>query len=149
MCKNKAWRGLAAALGMLLFCMVSAGAGLTVQAQNGYVPAAENDRLALYYKPDSLAILVRDKATGYEYDSAGVRAQEGDLNTTWVGMKESGVSVECRLENGSTKTWSITADGAQVETQQTEAGFRSTISFSGQVGFDLQEIGRASWRERV
>ena len=138
MCKNKAWRGLAAALGMLLFCMVSAGAGLTVQAQNGYVPAAENDRLALYYKPDSLAIMVRDKATGYEYDSAGVRAQEGDLNTTWVGMKESGVSVECRLENGSTKTWSITADGAQVETQQTEAGFRSTISFSGQVGFDLQ-----------
>ena len=58
MCKNKAWRGLAAALGMLLFCMVSAGAGLTVQAQNGYVPAAENDRLALYFKPDSLAILV-------------------------------------------------------------------------------------------
>ena len=98
-------------IGMLLFCMVSAGAGLTVQAQNGYVPAAENDRLALYYKPDSLAILVRDKATGYEYDSAGVRAQEGDLNTTWVGMKESGVSVECRLENGSTKTWSITAGG--------------------------------------
>ncbi|MDE7352242.1 MAG: hypothetical protein K2O06_04250 [Acetatifactor sp.] len=139
MCKKKAWRGLAAALGMLLFCMVSAGVGLTAQAQGGsYVLAAENDHLALYYNPDSLAILIRDKATGWEYDSVGPEAQEGDLNATWTGMKESGISVECRLENGNVRTWTITGEGAQLETRQIESGFRSKISFSGQVGFDLQ-----------
>lgn len=101
MCKKKAWRILVWMLGMLLFCTVSAGVGLTARAQGtargNYVLAAENDRLALYYHPDSLAILVRDKATGNEYDSVGPDAQEGDLNATWTGMKESGVSVECRL----------------------------------------------------
>lgn len=138
MCKKKAWRIIVWALGVLLFGMVSAGVGLTARAQGNYVLAAENDRLALYYDPVSLAILVRDKATGYEYDSVGPDAQEGDLNATWTGMKESGVSVECRLENGNVRTWTITGEGAQVETQQTESGFRSKISFSGQVGFDLQ-----------
>lgn len=142
MCKKKAWRILVWMLGMLLFCTVSAGVGLTARAQGtargNYVLAAENDRLALYYHPDSLAILVRDKATGNEYDSVGPDAQEGDLNATWTGMKESGVSVECRLENGNVRTWTITGEGASVETQQTESGFRSSISFSGQVGFELQ-----------
>ena len=127
---------------MLLFCTVSAGVGLTARAQGkargNYVLAAENDRLALYYHPDTLAILVRDKATGNEFDSVGPDAQEGDLNATWTGMKESGVSVECRLENGNVRTWTITGEGASVETQQTESGFRSSISFSGQVGFELQ-----------
>lgn len=142
MCKKKAWRILVWMLGMLLFCTVSAGVGLTARAQGkargNYVLAAENDRLALYYHPDTLAILVRDKATGNEYDSVGPDAQEGDLNATWTGMKESGVSVECRLENGNVRTWTITGEGASVETQQTESGFRSSISFSGQVGFELQ-----------
>ncbi len=142
MCKKKAWRILVWMLGMLLFCTVSAGIGLTARAQGkargNYVLAAENDRLALYYHPDTLAILVRDKATGNEFDSVGPDAQEGDLNATWTGMKESGVSVECRLENGNVRTWTITGEGASVETQQTESGFRSSISFSGQVGFELQ-----------
>lgn len=142
MCKKKAWRILVWMLGMLLFCTVSAGVGLTARAQGkargNYVLAAENDRLALYYHPDTLAILVRDKATGNEYDSVGPDAQEGDLNATWTGMKESGVSVECRLENGNVRTWTITGEGTSVETQQTESGFRSSISFSGQVGFELQ-----------
>ncbi len=142
MCKKKAWRILVWMLGMLLFCTVSAGVGLTARAQGkargNYVLAAENDRLALYYHPDTLAILVRDKATGNEFDSVGPDAQEGDLNATWTGMKESGVSVECRLENGNVRTWTITGEGASVETQQTESGFRSSISFSGQVGFELQ-----------
>jgi hypothetical protein len=141
-CKKKAWRILVWMLGMLLFCTVSAGIGLTARAQGkargNYVLAAENDRLALYYHPDTLAILVRDKATGNEFDSVGPDAQEGDLNATWTGMKESGVSVECRLENGNVRTWTITGEGASVETQQTESGFRSSISFSGQVGFELQ-----------
>lgn len=142
MCKKKARHVIAWVLGMLLVCMMSAGAGLTARAQGeargNYVLAAENDRLALYYNPDSLAILVRDKATGYEYDSVGPDAKEGDLNATWTGMKESGVSVECRLENGNVRTWTITGEGASVETQKTEAGFKSSISFSGQVGFELQ-----------
>lgn len=142
MCKKKAWRILVWMLGMWLFCTVSAGVGLTARAQGmargNYVLAAENDRLALYYHPDTLAILVRDKATGNEFDSVGPDAQEGDLNATWTGMKESGVSVECRLENGNVRTWTITGEGASVETQQTESGFRSSISFSGQVGFELQ-----------
>ncbi len=142
MCKKKAWRILVWMLGMLLFCTVSAGIGLTARAQGkargNYVLAAENDRLALYYHPDTLAILVRDKATGNEFDSVGPDAQEGDLNATWTGMKESGVSVECRLENGNVRSWTITGEGASVETQQTESGFRSSISFSGQVGFELQ-----------
>lgn len=138
MYKKKAWRILAAALGMLLFCIISTGMGLTANAQGNYVQAAENDHLALYYNPDSLAILIKDKTTGYEYDSTGPDASEGDLNATWAGMKESGISVECRLENGSVKTWSITGDGASVNTQQTDSGFRSRISFSGQVEFDLE-----------
>lgn len=140
MCDKKVWRGLAAALGLLLSCMVFAGADtLPVRAQSqDYVLAAENEDFELYYHPDSLAICIRDKATGYVYDSAGPQAQEGDLNATYAGMRESGISVECRLENGNVRTWTIVGEGADVDTQLQTDGFRSSVSFGGEVGFDVQ-----------
>lgn len=140
MCKKKAWCRVAAAFGTLMACVALA---LTAPAEahareDGYELAAENDRLELYYQPSSLAIRIRDKATGYVYDSMGPAPQEGDLNATYSGMRESGFSVECRLENGNVRTWTITEDGAEVKTERLADGFKSRISFSGEVGFDVQ-----------
>lgn len=140
MCKKKWWRGFAAVLGLLLSCLLTAGTdSYAAGAQDEeYVLAAENDSFELYCNPDSLAIRVREKNTGYVYDSMGVEAQEGDLNATYTGMKESGISVECRLENGNVRTWSITGDGADVETELLADGFRSRVSYSGAIEFDVQ-----------
>ncbi len=140
MCKKKWRRRLAAALGLLLACLLRAGTeSLAAGTQDqDYVLAAENDSFELYCNPDSLAIRIREKATGYVYDSMGAEASEGDLNATYMGMRESGISVECRLENGNVRTWSITGDGADVETQLLEDGFRSSVSYGGAIGFDVQ-----------
>lgn len=140
MCKKKAWRRVVAAAGTLLACAalaLAAPAGAEAR-EDGYELAAENDALELYYQPSSLAIRIRDKATGYVYDSMGPAPQEGDLNATYSGMRESGFSVECRLENGNVRTWTITEDGAQVTTEQLPDGFQSRILFSGEVGFQVQ-----------
>lgn len=140
MCKIKWRRRLAAALGLLLACLLWAGTeSLAAGTQDqDYVLAAENDSFELYCNPKSLAIRIREKATGYVYDSMGAEASEGDLNATYMGMRESGISVECRLENGNVRSWSITGDGADVETQLLEDGFRSSVSYGGAIGFDVQ-----------
>ncbi len=140
MCKKKAWYRVAMALGTLL---ASGLLGLTAPArasaqEAGYELAAENDRLELYYQPESLAIRIRDKDGGYVYDSCGPEPQEGDLNATYAGMRQSGISVECRLENGNVKTLSITEDGARVNSQGMEDGFRSTIGFSDGISFEIE-----------
>ena len=76
MCKKKWRRRLAAALGLLLACLLRAGTeSLAAGTQDqDYVLAAENDSFELYCNPDSLAIRIREKATGYVYDSMGAEA---------------------------------------------------------------------------
>lgn len=140
MCDKKVRRWLAAALGMLMFGMAFANTyTFPVRAQGqDYVLAAENEGFELYYRPDSLAIRVRDKATGYVYDSEGPKPQDGDLNSIYTGMRESGVSVECRLENGNVRTWTIVGERADLDTQLLADGFKSSVSFGGKVGFDVQ-----------
>ncbi|MCM1305518.1 MAG: DUF5696 domain-containing protein [Butyrivibrio sp.] len=137
MCKKTKSYKLLFAAAVMLSVLIWGGSS-RVRAEEDYILAAENGKFALYYQPDSLAVRVRDKTTGYVYDSRGPEAQEGDLNNTWTGMKKSGISIECRLTNGNVRTWTITGEGAEVKTEPLADGFQSHVDFSGEIGFDVR-----------
>lgn len=126
-----------AALLAVLF-LVNIFGKITVYAANGYEKAAENDLLILYYQADTLAIQIENKLTGTVYSSTGqTEPKEGDLNSSWQGMMDSGISIDCRQPNGSSRTWSITTEGTKLHTSLIENGFESEIDFPEGISMKL------------
>lgn len=58
-----------------------------------YKKVAENDDLELYLKESNLAIQVKNKKTGYLWNSV-VEEKNGKLNSTWKNFFASGISFE-------------------------------------------------------
>ncbi len=136
MYKNKTFCKLTLLAGLLCLAFLLPA---RVHAQGEFVKAAENESLALYYNPATLAIQVENKATGFVYSSMGQTPPgEGEMNNTWQGMMDSGVSIDIRQSNGSTKTWAISNQEVQLSTRTMENGFESDIAFPEGISLTLR-----------
>ena len=96
---------------------------------------AENDNLALYMKPSSLAIRLLNKKTGYIWSSNFDSYEQERLNSTWKAYIESGITIEYCEINAKTQNYTIsqesvlTSDRTTVNFEQLEKGIRIHILF--------------------
>lgn len=96
---------------------------------------AENKHLALYLKPDSLAIRILNKETGYLWSSNLDSYDEERLNATWEAYFESGITIEYYEINAKTQDYKInqesllTSDKTTVSLNQSNDGFEALILF--------------------
>lgn len=113
---------------------------------------AENEKLALYLKTETLAIRILNKETGYIW-SSNLDSYEGErLNGTWKSYFESGITIEYYEVNAKTQDFKIsqesllTSSKTTVSAVQRQDGFEANVLFgdsSVQVTFSvyLRESG--------
>jgi hypothetical protein len=96
---------------------------------------AENDTLALYLKPESLALRIINKKTGYIWSSNLDSYEEERLNATWEAYFESGITIEYYETNAKTQDYKViqesvlTSDQTTVSFQKVADGFEAKILF--------------------
>ncbi|TDL33119.1 hypothetical protein E2R51_10745 [Jeotgalibacillus sp. S-D1] len=96
-----------------------------------YELMAENDRLALYADPKTLAIKTLNKKTGYVWNSGLDNIDDYRLNNTWQQFVQSAVTIDYIDQRGNSKTESIQTNSSQTMVTPTETGFRAFILFIG------------------
>ena len=113
------------------------------QVTSDFELAAENDRVALYVKPKTLAIRLLNKETGYLW-SSNLDSYEGErLNATWKAYFESGITIEYYEINAKTQDYKInqesllTSGNTKTTVTKVENGFEASILF-GESGIALK-----------
>ncbi|PPA69835.1 DUF5696 domain-containing protein [Jeotgalibacillus proteolyticus] len=96
-----------------------------------YELMAENDRLALYVDPKTVAIKTLNKNTGYVWSSGLDNIEEYRLNNTWQQFVQSAVTIDYVDQRGNGKTESILTNGSQPMVTPTNNGFKAFIVFIG------------------
>lgn len=127
----------------------------------GHKKIAESDTHELYFKEDTLSILVRDKKTGVIMEST-VRdgLYDGASNKTWEGYMKSGIVFNYLVDKNSRnqgdlvnqnpkKNISITGNGFTAEVFYEEIGLGYTLSVSLEGDHVIAEIPDDSIREEV
>jgi len=105
------------------------------QVTSDFELAAENDRAALYVKPETLAIRILNKETGYLWSSNLDDYEEERLNATWKAYFESGITIEYYEINPKTKDYQInqeallTSEKTKTTVTKLENGFEAAIQF--------------------
>ncbi|KIL52903.1 DUF5696 domain-containing protein [Jeotgalibacillus campisalis] len=111
-----------------------------------YELMAENERLALYVEPATLAIKAVNKETGYVWSSGLDHPDDYRLNNTWQQFVQSAITIDYIDQRGNSKTESIQTNSSQTMITQTENGFSAFILFLGanvemKLEVDLTEEG--------
>ncbi|REE85342.1 hypothetical protein A8990_11271 [Paenibacillus taihuensis] len=102
-----------------------------------YRQIAENDKLQLRLKEDTLAIQVVNKQSGYVWSSDMVKP---DANETWLNFIQSGVSIDYfdKENNNAIRTDLLTETNKTIQIKPIDQGFQATIRFNDlKIGLDL------------
>jgi hypothetical protein len=105
--------------------------------------AAEDDRTALYVKPETLAIRILNKETGYLWSSNLDSYEEERLNATWKAYFESGITIEYYEINAKTQDFKVnqeallTDEATETTISRLEDGFEAAVHF-GESGIELK-----------
>lgn len=103
---------------------------------------AENNKLALYIKPETLAIRILNKETGYIWSSNLDNYSEERLNATWRAYFESGITIEYYEINAKTQDFKVnqesllTDENTKTTLTRLMNGFEASIHF-GESGIEL------------
>lgn len=105
-----------------------------IESQNAslanYEQMAENENLLLYVHPESLAIKVKSKATGYIWSSTIDDMGKYKLNQSWKDFIDSAVTIEYLNRQGKLMKESLTANDSEVKIKQQKNGFTADIQFT-------------------
>ncbi|KGL41271.1 hypothetical protein DUK53_06380 [Listeria sp. SHR_NRA_18] len=107
-------------------------------ALDGFDKVAENANLALYVHPDSLAIKVRNRASGYVWSSTLDGMSQYRLNQSWKDFVDSAITMDYLNAQGKKKRESLTANGARVMLRDVTDGFEATITFRSRIKMNLK-----------
>lgn len=105
--------------------------------------AAENDRIALYVKPETLAIRILNKETGYLWSSNLENYKDERLNASWKAYVESGLTIEYYEINAKTQDYKINQESLLTDKATESAltmsdnGFEASVRF-GESGIELK-----------
>jgi hypothetical protein len=101
------------------------------QAVEGYYKVAENDNLELYLNNSNLGLKIKNKTTGYVWNST-LDARDKNLNQTWQAFAQSAVTVEYMDDKSKIRQLSITSENAKTNVTKKDAGFKADVSFEKQ-----------------
>lgn len=96
----------------------------------GFSKVATNEFLELYVESTSLALKIKDKRTGYIWDSSVAADEDYNLNDTWMNTANSALTISYLNQKGDEKTESILTNESKTEVSEIENGFRSSVHFS-------------------
>ncbi len=96
----------------------------------GYEPAAENDRFLLYYRPDTLAIIIESRENGARLYSTVQHPENFKDQAAWQGFYQSGIVMEMIEDVKSTPVQAdlITQEN-EIQIEKLENGFTADVSF--------------------
>ncbi len=97
---------------------------------DSFIAAGESDDLQLYVEPDTLALKIRSKKTGYIWDSAVGQDAEVNLNQTWMDMANSALTITYLDRRDKLKTESLVTNDSTVDLLINDDGFSAQITFS-------------------
>lgn len=100
----------------------------TEQIMGDYSKIAENDNLELYLNETNLGLKIRNKVTGYVWNS-GLDYRDKNLNQTWQGFAESAVTIEYMDNKNKVGQLSLTTEKAKTKVIKKASGFTADISF--------------------
>ncbi len=113
----------------------------TVQSLNpsltDFDKVAENENLALYVKPKSLAIKIVNKKNQYVWSSTVDDAQNHNLNKSWQKNIDSALNIEYLDANDKSKKENL-LDGATVQLKKEKDGFKADIRFRSRFKMQLR-----------
>jgi hypothetical protein len=104
-----------------------------------YRSIAENDRLILKLKEDTLGIQIVEKQSGYMWSSDIIKP-DVDNNETWLNFMKSGLSIEYfdKDKSNSIRTELTSEVNKSIQVKQIDHGFQATIRFNDlQIGMDM------------
>ncbi|RAP73814.1 DUF5696 domain-containing protein [Paenibacillus montanisoli] len=107
------------------------------QLSSAYRQVAENDRLILKLKEDTLAIQVTNKQSGYVW-SSDIASPE--TNETWLNFIHSGLSIDYfdKENNNAIRTDLSSQKNKTIDVTPIEQGFQASIRFHDlRIGLDL------------
>lgn len=95
----------------------------------GYTKAAENEEMILYVNEDSLALKVKNKRTGYVWNSGLDQPGDYRLNKTWEEFAQSALTIDYVDKRGKTKTESILTNQSKPQIRLNDSGFSAKVYF--------------------
>ncbi|MHC0037719.1 DUF5696 domain-containing protein [Pseudoneobacillus sp. C159] len=93
----------------------------------GFERVTENSSYSLFVDPKSLAIKIRDKHTGYVWNSGLDHPEQYRINKTWTQMIQSAVTIEYADQKGKVKTESILTNQSRPKVTKTQKGFQAKV----------------------
>ncbi|GGC77801.1 hypothetical protein GCM10007216_05410 [Thalassobacillus devorans] len=96
---------------------------------DGYEQVAVNDHLALYVEPESLALKIENKHTGYLWSSGLEEDKDYNLNNTWSQMAHSAITIDYIDDKDKSSTESILTNESEVSLTKQANGFSAKVSF--------------------
>lgn len=103
---------------------------------SSYTKVSENSNLELYLNENTLGIKVKNKVTGYIWDST-IDIEEEDLNQIWQGLAESAITIEYMNEKGKVEKVSISNGKPKMNINKTSDGFKVKLDFN-KLGFEFE-----------
>lgn len=104
---------------------------VAAKIEEGYYKVAENDALELYVKEANLGLKIRNKATGYVWNST-LDTKDESLNNTWQAFAESAVTVEYMDNKNKIRQLTLTGENAKTEVNKKASGFTADVAFNKQ-----------------
>jgi hypothetical protein len=104
-----------------------------------YRKVAENDRLILKLKEDTLGIQIVEKQSGYMWSSE-IEKPDTDVNESWLNFIKSGLSIEYfeKEKDNSTRAELTSQANKSIQVKPIDNGFQATIRFNDlKIGMDL------------
>ena len=107
-----------------------AAAALPQDLPPAYRLVAENTRFALYANPETLALKVLDKQSGYLWHSGLDELAPGDrLNKSWAAFASSGLSIEYLDNKAINRRISISNSNCDLRFTPVAGGFDAEVTF--------------------
>lgn len=105
-------------------------AGIQTAAE-GYYKVAENNNLELYLNNSNLGLQIKNKATGYVWNST-LDTRDKNLNQTWQAFAQSAVTIEYMDEKSKIRQLSLTSENAKTNVVKKDSGFTADVYFQKQ-----------------
>lgn len=97
----------------------------------GYYKVAENNNLEVYLNNTNLGLKIKNKATGYVWNST-LDTRDKNLNQTWQAFAQSAVTIEYMDDKNKIRQLSLTSENAKTSVVQKDSGFKADIYFQKQ-----------------
>ncbi|WBL14659.1 DUF5696 domain-containing protein [Sutcliffiella sp. NC1] len=105
----------------------------------GFESVAENGTLKVFVHPDSLALKIVDKRSGYVWSSGLEEDGEYRLNTRWRNMANSAVTITYVDDKNKETSEDLITNGVKPNVQKVEDGFIADIEYKNAgISFQLQ-----------